>query len=640
MPAAPRAVGGWKGGTPMRAHPVLGALVVAAALPGASAPASADVLVLKDGKSVEGEVRETDAAYEVKTPFGTLTVTKADVQKRLPPADAVAAEAEALRGVAKGMVDEARAVADPKPRGRKLAAAVEILNKVLGVLSDARAVYKGDAYAYLDKASAETLEEIRKAREQMPPEATPAPKPPPPPVPPPGAPRGPEIGTPVGADLLAPPPPPSAKVPPKEATPASTSTGGEPAGAGPAKALWAFVAERKAALTGKVVRLKMSPAGNERAVEFRDIVLVPYERISFVAPGGDELERLGAHHVAPESALALARAVMNERDPAQLLLVAGFHARLGEPEQALALYAKALEAGAKPDPADLVEALAAFAKAAEGGTIREYTGTIARLETIRAKAGADSTPELKAALEKAQAVFADADKLQPALKKLADARQYAERKRYDDARYAAAQAVKLAPDTPVAREAEALLEVLPHPDGRLVCGFESPADLHLWSPYAGYSGTGFHFAPATEPSEIREGKGAARLTLGKNVNYSNGAITLEMADFDETRFRALSIWVFQSQVSSSRMEFAFIRGKLGRLPFPDSYGASELGDCFYRVLPMNFSGWRQVKFAAGEFQQRGRIAWREVGALVIYEPSRKGMDVLLDSLRFAEVEKK
>ena len=41
-----------------------------------------------------------------------------------------------------------------------------------------------------------------------------------------------------------------------------------------------------------------------------------------------------------------------------------------------------------------------------------------------------------------------------------------------------------------------------------------------------------------------------------------------------------------------------------------------------------------------EFQQRGRISWREVGALVIYEPSRKGMEVLLDSLRFVETEKK
>jgi tetratricopeptide (TPR) repeat protein len=634
----------------MRAHHVLCTLGVAAALLGPARPASADVLVLKDGKTVEGEVRETDAAYEVKTPFGTLTVTKADVQKRIPPADAMAAEADALRGVAKGMTDEARAVADPRPRGRKLAAAVEILNKALGILSDARAVYKGDAYAHLDKASVETLEEIRRAREQMPPEAAPAPAPPPdaprtppPPVPPARPPRGPaapEVGTPVGADLLAPPPPPSAKVAPKEGTPASTETEGDPTAPGPAKALWAFVAEHKAALTGKTVRLKLNPAGVERTVEFRDLVLVPSERIAFVAPGSDELERIGAHHVASESALAMARAVLNERDPAQLLLVAGFHARLGEPEQALALYAKALEAGAKPEPAELAEALVAFAKAAATGTIREYAGTLARLETIRAKGGADATPELKAALEKAQAVFADAEKLQPALKKLADARQYAERKRFDDARYAAVQAVKLAPDTPIAREAEALLEILPHPDGRLVCGFDSPADLRLWTPYTGYSGTGFHFAPATEPGEIHEGKGAARLTLGKNANYSNGAISLQLADFDENRFRAISIWVFQSQVSSSRMEFAFIRGKLGHIPWPDSYGASEITDCYFRVVPMNFAGWRQVKLPAGEFQQRGRITWREVGALVIYEPSRKGMDVLLDSLRFVEAEKK
>jgi tetratricopeptide (TPR) repeat protein len=635
----------------MRARHLLSCLLAAVALP--AVPAFADALLLKDGKTVEGDVRETDTAYEVKTPFGTLTVTKADVQRRFPPADAVAAEAEALRGVAKGMADEARGMADAKAKARKLSAAVEILAKAQTLLKEARAVYPGDAAAILDKPAEETAVEIRKIRDLMPPETPPAAQPPanvprPPPVSGPSAsahkaPPAPDSATPVGADLLLPPPPPPslAKPPPKEGTPASTpATGAEPPADGPLHELWVFIAERKAALTGRTFKLKFTPAGTERTVEFRDLVLAPYQRIAFLPAGAEEVERIGAHHVVTVSALELARAAMGEKDPDALLLVARLHVRLGAPEQALALYAKALEAGVKPDPGDLADALSAFAKAAADGTIHEYTATLARIEAIRAKAGNDASPGLKAALEKAQAVFADAEKLQPALKKLADARAFAERKRYDDARYAAQQVLKLAPDTPVAREAEAFLETIPHPDGRLVCGFESATDLKRWTPYAGYSGTGFQFLPTAEPGEFREGKGAARLTLGKNANYSNGAITLEMADFDEARFRALSVWVFQSQISASRMEFAFIRGKLGRIPFPDSYGASEVSDCFYRVLPMNFNGWRQVKFAASEFQQRGRITWSEVGALVIYVPSRKGFEILLDSLRFAEVEKK
>jgi hypothetical protein len=115
---------------------------------------------------------------------------------------------------------------------------------------------------------------------------------------------------------------------------------------------------------------------------------------------------------------------------------------------------------------------------------------------------------------------------------------------------------------------------------------------------------------------------------------------LELKDLDEARFRGLSLWVYQAQPSAGRLEFAFIRPKLARPPFPDAYGANELTDCLYRTVPLNWAGWRQLKIPLGEFQVRGRITWREVGALVIYEPSRKGMEVVLDSLRFLETEKK
>jgi hypothetical protein len=38
------------------------------------APAPADILILADGKSVEGEVTDRGEAYEVKTRYGVLSI--------------------------------------------------------------------------------------------------------------------------------------------------------------------------------------------------------------------------------------------------------------------------------------------------------------------------------------------------------------------------------------------------------------------------------------------------------------------------------------------------------------------------------------------------------------------------------------
>jgi hypothetical protein len=439
-------------------------------------PASPDVLVLKDGKTVEGEIRETDAAYEVKTPFGTLTVTKADVARRVPPADAVAAEAETLRTVAKGMIEEAGGLADTKARDRKLAAAAEILGKAANLLVDARSIYPGDAYAHLDKAAAELLGEARRCRERMAPADMPPAqpvKPTPPAVPVSGAPA-PVPAAPVPAvDILAPPPPPKA-------------------------------------------------------------------------------------HPAP-----------------------------------------AEESRAEHPPAD----------------------PVAPISPVPVPTPASAAP---------------ADKL------LADARKMADAKRATEARTIAARLLKQYPDTPAAEEAQTLLNTLPHPDGRLVSGFDTEADLKAWHVYRPRL---VKLAPVAEPKEIYEGKGAARMTVTRDTDHTTGAIILELGKFDETRFRGLSLWIYQAQPSPGRLEVAFIRGKQESLTWVSEEGDSEIGACLYWATPLNFTGWRQFKVSAQQFLPRGsggvsgKITWRDVGAVVIYDAARKGMDVVLDSLRFIELEK-
>jgi hypothetical protein len=224
---------------------------------------------------------------------------------------------------------------------------------------------------------------------------------------------------------------------------------------------------------------------------------------------------------------------------------------------------------------------------------------------------------------------------------LADARKAAETRRYADARYIASRILQQYPESDAAAEARVLLEDLPHPDGRLVCGFDAPSDLRAWRVVNPYS-KNVVFEPATDIKAPKEGKGAARLSLPRDPDYTTGAIVMEMGGFDETRVRAVSFWLHQERPSAGRLEVAFIRAGQKSLPWIDRWGGSELGACMARAIPLDFTGWKKVTIALPEFQPRGasgsggKIEWRDAGALVLYDASRKGLDVVIDGLRFLE----
>jgi len=227
---------------------------------------------------------------------------------------------------------------------------------------------------------------------------------------------------------------------------------------------------------------------------------------------------------------------------------------------------------------------------------------------------------------------------------LEEAKKAVERKRYAEARTIATRIVKQAPDSLEAVEAKALLDRIPHPDGRLVCGFDSAAEIDRWriEKFLRYT---VGFSLTTEKMEVREGEGAVRLSLTRDPDYTTGAAILELGNFDETKFLGLSFWVFQHQPSPGRLEAAFIRANQPQLVWVDKhFGGSEMGACLYFATPLNFAGWKQFKVPATSFQSRGaegvsnKIAWRDVGALVFYDASRKGIDCVIDSLRFIEKE--
>jgi hypothetical protein len=90
-------------------------------------PLLADVIMLKDGKAIEGTVQDKADVYEVATKFGALTIRKEEVARIIKDAAALTAEAGVLRSVAASLAEEAlKGGVAAEDRDRKLSAAEEL----------------------------------------------------------------------------------------------------------------------------------------------------------------------------------------------------------------------------------------------------------------------------------------------------------------------------------------------------------------------------------------------------------------------------------------------------------------------------------------------------------------------------------
>jgi hypothetical protein len=132
-----------------------------------SCPVGADVLILHDGKVVEGEITDRGASYDVKTRFGTLTIQKSDVLKVVKTPAQAAAEAELLRKSARDAYDEAMKLTGEKEQQRKLTAGLVFLESALKGCQETREAFPGPSHAQLDGILSELREEIRRFREKM-----------------------------------------------------------------------------------------------------------------------------------------------------------------------------------------------------------------------------------------------------------------------------------------------------------------------------------------------------------------------------------------------------------------------------------------------------------------------------------------
>ena len=292
--------------------------------------ARADIVFLNDGKRLEGDVTDKGNSYEIKTRYGTLTVDKSEVKKIVKDVAQLTAEAETCRKLARGMYDDALKLDDPKERNRKLTAGVELLERAMKIYNDAREVFTGPAYDYLDQEAAKIIQEMRLYRDKMVTEAAKPPDPLPATTPPAAAPVTAGGAAPIPSTLepVKPPTAIPAPTPPAAGTPAPVRVDTPPPAATKSpKELVADLASSEAPVRlAAVEQLGKAPAPE---------ALAPMAELLKKEADASVLKALGPTLGAYDGAALAKQAVFKEAakggDPQKRAVIAVFKKAGGEP---------------------------------------------------------------------------------------------------------------------------------------------------------------------------------------------------------------------------------------------------------------------------------------------------------------------
>ena len=153
--------------------------------------ASADVVFLKGGQRLEGEITPKGNGFEIKNEFGTWSFTKEDVVKIVESYDKIVAKGDEMRQRARMFYDEALQIGDTdtKAANAKLRQGLELLRKIADLYNEALETYSDPKYGNLQKTVITIFQEMRLYRDKIHSELAPVvvAKPEPPPTPPPVA---------------------------------------------------------------------------------------------------------------------------------------------------------------------------------------------------------------------------------------------------------------------------------------------------------------------------------------------------------------------------------------------------------------------------------------------------------------------
>lgn len=133
-----------------------------------SSLAHADLVFLKGGQKLEGEIHEKGSGFEIKNEYGAWTFTKDEVVKIVRSIEKITADGDALHQQARALYDEAVAIDnDTKAANAKLRSGLELLRKIVDLYNDALETYTEPRYAHLQKSVITLLQEMRLYRDKI-----------------------------------------------------------------------------------------------------------------------------------------------------------------------------------------------------------------------------------------------------------------------------------------------------------------------------------------------------------------------------------------------------------------------------------------------------------------------------------------
>jgi TPR repeat protein len=143
-------------------------LLALAFLLSAGSLAFADIVYLKGGQKLEGEITEKTGGYEIRNEFGAWTFSKEDVLKIVPSVDKIVAEGQELHKKARGLYEEAIAIEnDHKAANAKLRSGLELLRKIVDLYNTALETYTDPKHGHLQKSVISLLQEMRLYRDKI-----------------------------------------------------------------------------------------------------------------------------------------------------------------------------------------------------------------------------------------------------------------------------------------------------------------------------------------------------------------------------------------------------------------------------------------------------------------------------------------
>lgn len=143
-------------------------LAALAFLIGFGSVAFADIVYLKGGQKLEGEITEKTGGYEIRNEFGAWSFSKDDVLKIVPSVEKIVAQGEDLHKQARALYDEALTIEnDHKLANSKLRSGLELLRKIVDLYNTALETYTEPRHAHLQKSVITLLQEMRLYRDKI-----------------------------------------------------------------------------------------------------------------------------------------------------------------------------------------------------------------------------------------------------------------------------------------------------------------------------------------------------------------------------------------------------------------------------------------------------------------------------------------